>query len=146
MILKDTINHFFYTMSVNELQLMNEKFKDLNITYNSLLYLDLISQMPNCTVTMLSQALHISKSAVTLKVNELVKQGLLLKQQSEKDKRIYYLLLKDEINEIYTQYDKALYKAIENVNTHFSIEEQEVFSKILKEIESTYIKEISNGK
>ena len=40
MLLKDTLNHFFYTMSVNELQLMNEKFKNLNITYNSLLYLE----------------------------------------------------------------------------------------------------------
>ena len=30
MLLKDTLNHFFYTMSVNELQLMNEKFKNLN--------------------------------------------------------------------------------------------------------------------
>ena len=59
MLLKDTLNHFFYTMSVNELQLMNEKFKNLNITYNSLLYLDLIAQTPKCTITQLAQTLHI---------------------------------------------------------------------------------------
>lgn len=146
MLLKDTLNHFFYTMSVTELQLMNEKFKNLNITYNSLLYLDLIAQTPKCTITQLAQTLHISKSAVTLKVNELVKQGLLIKQQSKQDKRVYYLHLEEEIKDIYTQYDKALYKAMQKVNEQFSIEEQEIFSKILKEIEESYIKEIFNGK
>jgi len=94
MLLQNALNQYFYTMTINELQLMNTKFHSLNITYNSLLYLDIISYTKNCTTTFLAQSLRISKSAVTIKVNELVKQGLIIKQQSEDDKRVFYLTMK----------------------------------------------------
>ena len=90
MSLQKTLNQFYYGMTINELQLMNEKFQSLNITYNSLLYLDIISFTEKCTITLLAQTLHISKSAVTLKVNELVKLGLINKQQSTQDGFIIY--------------------------------------------------------
>lgn len=145
MILKDSINHFFYSLTVNELQLMNEKFKTLNITYNSLLYLDIISYTPKCTVTYLAQALCISKSAVTLKINEMVKLGLIEKRQSEIDKRVFYLELSKDVEEIYLQYDKALLSAIEHVNQKYSEEEKDIFSRILNDIAKSYVGGIQNG-
>lgn len=144
MILKDAVNHFFYTMTVNELQLMSEKFQSLNITYNSLLYLDLIAYTPNCTVTFLSQTLRISKPAVTMKVNELVRQGIVEKRQSEEDKRIHYLVLNEELRKIYDCYDRAMYQAISRANEQYSPEEQEIFCKILTTLEKEYMEEIRN--
>jgi len=146
MLLRDTLNQFFYSMTINELQLMNTKFQSLNITYNSLLYLDIISYTNNCTITFLAQSLHISKSAVTIKINEMVKQGLIIKEQSEDDKRVFYLKLNDNIAAIYQKYDKALYKAIETVDKTYSRQELEIFCQIMSDIEKTYTKEIQNGK
>ena len=146
MLLRDTLNQFFYSMTINELQLMNTKFQSLNITYNSLLYLDIISYTDNCTITFLAQSLHISKSAVTIKINEMVKQGLIIKEQSEDDKRVFYLKLNDNIATIYQKYDKALYKAIEIMDKTYSKQELETFCRIMSDIEKTYTKEIQNEK
>lgn len=146
MLLQDTLNRFFYSMTINELQLMNTKFQSLNITYNSLLYLDIISYTDNCTITFLAQSLHISKSAVTIKINEMVKQGLIIKEQSEDDKRVFYLKLNDNIASIYQKYDKALYKAIEIMDKTYSKQELETFCQIISDIEKTYTKEIQNEK
>lgn len=144
MLLQNALNQYFYTMTINELQLMNTKFQSLNITYNSLLYLDIISYTDNCTTTFLAQSLRISKSAVTIKVNELVKQGLIIKQQSKDDKRVFYLKLNDEIADIYRKYDKALYKAIDVVDKKYSEEEIKTFCNIITNIEKIYLKEICN--
>lgn len=146
MLLRDTLNQFFYSMTINELQLMNTKFQSLNITYNSLLYLDIISYTDNCTITFLAQSLHISKSAVTIKINEMVKQGLILKEQSKDDKRVFYLKLNDDIATIYQKYDKALYKAIETMDKTYSKQELETFCRIMSDIENIYTKEIQNEK
>lgn len=146
MLLQNTLNNFFYSMNINELQLMNEKFKSLNITYNSLLYLNIIAYTKNCTITFLAQSLHISKPAVTLKINELVNQGFVVKEQSDEDKRFFYLKLNEEITDIYKEYDKALYKAIEAVNINYSKQELETFCNIMSDIGKIYIEEIGNEK
>ncbi len=146
MFLQNTLNQFFYTMTINELQLMNEKFQSLNVTYNSLLYLDIIAYSDQCTTTFLAQSLHISKSAVTIKINEMVKQGLITRHQSEADKRVFYLKLNEDIADIYRKYDKALYKAIEVADKTYSKQELETFCKIMSDIEKIYIEEIHNEK
>lgn len=146
MLLQNALNQFFYTITINELQLMNEKFQSLNVTYNSLLYLDIIAYTKQCTTTFLAQSLHISKSAVTIKINEMVKQGLIIKQQSEEDKRVFFLKLNEDIAEIYRKYDKALYKAIETADKTYSKQELENFCQIMSDIQKIYIEEIYNEK
>lgn len=143
--LQDTLNQFFYAITINELKFMNKQFHSLNITYNSLLYLDIISYTDNCTASFLADSLHISRSAVTIKVNEMVQQGLLIRQQSERDKRVFYLHLNDEIADIYRQYDKAMYQAIEAVNKTYSEQEIKSFCRIMSDIRRIYIKEIYHG-
>lgn len=142
--LQDTMNQFFYEMTTNELKLMNKKFRSLDVTYNSLLYLDIISYTKDCTASFLADSLCISRSAVTIKINEMVKQGLLVRRQSERDKRVFYLQLNDEITEIYRQYDKALHQAIEAINQTYSEQELKSFCRIMSDIRRIYIKEIDH--
>lgn len=137
--LQETLNRYFYNQTINELRLMNESSSELNLSYNSLLYLDIISYMPHCTVSTLAAALHISKSAVTMKVNELVTQGLIVKTQSEEDKRIFYLTMSHEAEEIYRFYDTALYRAIQKAQSTYTPAELDVFCRILDDIGTTYI-------
>ena len=107
----DAVNQFHFDMTINELRLMTQSEVLPGITYNSLLYLDIIAYQKNCTVSFLAQAMHVAKSAVTFKVNELLRLGLVEKTQSAEDKRVHYLTVKPKVLAEYKIYDRALFRA-----------------------------------
>lgn len=137
----EAIDRLYYNITLNELRLMNENTIYPNITYNSLLYLDLISYKENCTVSYLADALHISKAAVTKKVNELIKQGLVVKTQSEKDRRIFYLSIGPAIDEDFNRYDKQFVGAVQFMEKDYSQAELDKFCQMLNQISDYYTKE-----
>ena len=136
-----TLNQFFYDSSLSELRQMNTGALCPNISYNSLLYLDLIAGKSGCTVSSLAEALHISKPAVTAKVNELVTQGLVKKLQSTKDKRVYHLTLTCKVSEMYSGYAKQRQNAVELLHSKYTEEQVSLFNEMLNAIREEYIKE-----
>ena len=75
----------------------NADFHHSNLTYNSMLYLNIISAHPRkYTASNIADMLHISKPSVTQKINELEKDGYILKIQSNSDKRAYYLTVTEK--------------------------------------------------
>lgn len=132
------IDRLYYNIILNELRMMNESRLYDNITYNSLLYLDLISYTKNCTVSFLANALHVAKSSVTLKVNELIKQGLVEKEQSDKDRRVFYLTVRPEILEEFQNLDRAANYALEQVQKQYSTEEIDHFCEMLDTFSNYY--------
>lgn len=128
------LNYFYYKMSLYELQMANENNPYYNLSYNTLLYLNIISQTKECTITKIAEMLNITKSAVTIKVNELVKQNIITKIQSEKDKRIFYLSVTPEIKKTLNFYDNISKKIEMKLKEKYSKEEMEIFSKILHTI------------
>ena len=75
--LRRALDSFYYSTALCDLRLMNRQFIDENITYNSLLYLELIYAMDGrLTASKIAEMLCVSKPAVTLKINELIRQGL----------------------------------------------------------------------
>lgn len=137
--LMDQINKFYFTMSINELRLMNNQVIRKDITYNSRLYLDIISYQENCTVTFLANAMNVSKSAVTIKVNELIKQGLVTKTQSDKDKRVFYLNLNECMVKEYGLYDDRFQTAIEEIDAKYTKQDIDKFCGILEIICKNFI-------
>lgn len=131
------INHFYYQMSLQELRLMNSDDYFHGLSYNSLLYLDVISQTPQCTVSKLSALLHITKPAVTLKVNELVRQGFLKKTQSDDDKRVYYLTVGVHINNVYEYYDNIFSGIGAVLEEQYSPEQIALFCGMLRTVSDT---------
>lgn len=128
------LNYFYYKMSLYELQMANENNPYYNLSYNTLLYLNIISQTKECTITKIAEMLNITKSAVTIKVNELVKQNIITKIQNEKDKRIFYLSVTPEIKKTLNFYDNISKKIEMKLKEKYSKEEMEIFSKILHTI------------
>ena len=143
--LKSTVDEFFFDMIVNELKLMNSDKLDTNITYNSLLYLDLISHKKNCTVSYIADILHVSKSAVTIKVNELEQIGLIKKIQSTEDRRVYHLIKTDKAEKMYRIYDTAFDDAIKYINKNYSNGDVEIFCKILKTFSNCFKNKVKLG-
>jgi len=132
------IDQLYYNIILNELRMMNENILYHNITYNSLLYLDLISYTENCTVSFLAGVLRVAKSSVTLKVNELIKQGFVEKKQSEHDRRVYFLTVQPQILDEFKKLDQATNYAVEQVKKQYEPKEMEHFCKMLDVFSSHY--------
>lgn len=135
----EAIDRLYYHIALSELRLMNANTLYPHITYNSLLYLDVISYTQDCTVSHLAQILHVSKAAVTKKVNELIKQGFVVKTQSKDDRRIFFLSLSDAVNEDFEQYDSQLIEAVKVLEERYTQEELDKFSQMLNLISGKYL-------
>lgn len=144
MSLQNYLYEYYYEMTINELKLSNTKRHHENITYNSIMYLDIISYTKNCTVSHLAELLNISKSAVTIKVNELISQGLVIKTTSKIDKRINYLTVNAVMIEEYEAYDKILHDTIKNIENKYTFEEIEKFCDMLSMINAGYKKGVND--
>lgn len=135
--IREQMERFYLDMAVNELRLANcSRYQ--KITYNSLLYLDLIAYHENCTVSYLAEVLHIAKSAVTLKIHELEKLGLVEKRQSAADKRIYYLYVNQALLEEYKTYDNVLYSALDQLEKTYSSEQIDTFCRMLDSLNQAF--------
>ena len=125
------MDRLWYEITVNQLRNRQDKcMKD--ISCNTSMYLDLIKFRDKATVSSIADDLDISKAAVTMKVNELVKQGLVKKVQSEEDKRINYLEVTDTISEDYEIYFRPLRHAIETIREKYTQEKIDVFCEVLE--------------
>ncbi len=125
------IKKFYLDMVTYELRMMgSQKIYD-GITYNSLLYLDIIACTPKCTISYIANLLNVAKSAVTLKVKELEKRGLIEKTQSLRDKRIFYLSVKHEMAREYMEWGKSINGAVKEINENYTQEERRVFCEML---------------
>lgn len=142
---ENVLNSFYFEMAINELRLMNST-RTANISYNSLLYLDLIAYKNLCTSSYIADALGIAKSAVTVKVNELCALGLVEKKQSDEDKRIFYLSVPTAVREDYRRYDKVMDDAVCTIKNQYSSEEMSVFCSILHCISAKFAESVQNGK
>lgn len=130
----DAINHFYYQMSLRELRMVKDGGRYKELTHNSMLYLDVIAQTKDCTASKIADALGITKSAVTMKVSDLVKRGILLKTQSETDKRVFYLSLHPEVQDIYDRFDNIFAAIGRKMEQKYTPEEFSLFCRMLQDI------------
>lgn len=130
--LKKALDAFYYSTALCNLRLMNEKFDEEHITYNSLLYLELIFTMNGkCTVSRIADLLNISRPGVTLKVNELIKQGLVTKTPDPDDRRKNYLTVNEEAIPRHKLYRYQGNEALKRITDEYSAEEIGMFCDML---------------
>ena len=131
----EAMNYFYYRASINELRWMNDGNEGGGgLTYNSLLYLNIIAYTADCTISKLAEIVRITKPAVTIKVNELVKRGCVIKEQSATDKRVFYLHLSPSMEMMYGMYDRLGVSTEQMLLARYSAEDLELFSKMLHDV------------
>ena len=121
--LRKALDSFYYSTALCDLRLMNRQFIDENITYNSLLYLELIYAMDGrLTASKIAEMLCVSKPAVTLKINELIRQGLVVKTPDPKDRRQNLLSINEDA-EMFSEEDIEKFCQMLNVlsDVNFSV-------------------------
>lgn len=142
--LLNSINKFYFDMSLKELRLMNAKEDLHDVSYSNFLYLDIINYKKGCTVSYLAQALNLTKPAITMRINELIKHGYVEKTQSTKDKRINYLTVRPKVLEEFSNYDKRFKNAIDHINKHYTDGEIASFCEILELFSNLYSEETND--
>lgn len=141
--LRDSLNQYYFAMTVGDLRQLNRTGGG-ELSYNSMMYLDVISYQSAggaCTVSTLAETLQISRSAVTMKVNELARLGLVVKTRSEGDRRVVYLEVSEPVARALGAYDRPFERAAQQVEERFSPGEIALFCKILQ----TFSDEFSKG-
>lgn len=144
--LAETLNKFYHDVAINELRLMNEMKQSAGVSYNSMLYLEIIASTENCTASKLAKLLHISKPAVTMKLNELIKQGLLERTPSGTDGRVKYISVQPGLLREFEAYDALMCRMANVVESRYTKEESELFGRILLDIAKECVKEEENEK
>ncbi len=101
----DKITH---DMSISELQQVYKNKSTSDLSYHDTLYLNIISAHPNrYTSSQIADLLKVTRPAITQKINELAKKGYIIRTQSSKDKRVFYLSV-NPLKNFYTQEDIAV--------------------------------------
>lgn len=96
--------------------------------------IEVIHALHEPTIGEFAEFLNISQSNATYKVNNLIKKGYLIKQNSEVDRREYHLVLSDKYYG-YTDIMRSYVDTVmDRVNDAFSKEEQDAFTSALARI------------
>jgi DNA-binding MarR family transcriptional regulator len=130
----EAMNYYYYRSSLGELRWMQREDYSFGLSYHSMLCLNIIASLPECTVSRLAEMLGISTPGITEKVNGLVRKGLVEKAQSEKDRRVFLIKLKPEVKAIYESWDRISGEMETRLLEKYSKEEIMLFSKILTDV------------
>ena len=108
------LEKFYHDLAISELKLKNSCNGRQQLTYNDILYLDIIAgHSGKYTATKIADMLQVSRPSVTSKINELCKKGYIIRKQDQKDKRIYYLFInQNEYFDMIDNQNKKLGKKI----------------------------------
>lgn len=144
--LRKALDAFYYSTALCDLRLMNRQFVDKNITYNSLLYLELIFSMNGkCTASKIAELLYVSKPAVTLKINELIRQGLVTRTVAPDDRRKHYLSVNEEAVPKYKVYRRQDNEVIKRITEKYSPGDIQKFCEMLDIVSEINFEEIGGG-
>ncbi len=102
------------------------------LSYSTRKYLTLLSFSEYNTISDIARMLGLTKSAVTLKMNELEKQGLIKREQSEKDRRVFYIRVTQIVKGVWKESDEIFEKITRKTDKKFADKEIDSFFEILK--------------
>ena len=93
---------------------------DLDVSYQDLLYMDIIYFHPETTVSYIADVLNIAGTAVTVRLNRMEKNGWITRTRSESDRRQYIISLTGEAMEKYREYEEEWSARMDSFSERYS--------------------------
>ena len=103
-------------------------------SYRDIMLINIIMFMNDCTVSKIADLLNVSKSAITVRVNKLTEQGMILKQKNVNDGRSSILTAAPKVYTLYRDEDKSINYALTKICESYSLEEIKLFSTMLDDL------------
>lgn len=107
------ISNFFWKSSIDNINKTLSCNQISNFNMNDYYYLTIIYQLGNPNLGEVAKALNLTKPSVSALVKRLIKSDLIIKKQSDVDKRIQYISLSEKGLKI-MHGDESLYEDLEN--------------------------------
>ncbi len=142
--LSKVMNKFYHDMAIVELNLQNKEMISNKLTYNSMLYLDIIlAHSGEYTASNIADMLHVSRPSVTQKINELEKMGYITKKQSSSDKRVFYLHFneREAAEKFIDNYEKLDKKILGKMKEKYSDKDIDKFLNMLSFVSQAFLEE-----
>ncbi len=136
--MREEFIQFMKAMDMDEFSLIRDSKYGEMLSYINILHLYIISHTEKITVSELADKVNMSRPAITQKVNDLEKLGMIQKRQSKEDKRVFYISISDELREMTTNTKMAT--VLDAVDKKFSKEKKEIFAEMLQ-----YMTDYENG-
>ena len=134
---KLALDKIFHDSAIAELRLLNKGVTDKSLTYNDILYLNIIElHSGEYTASNIADMLYVSRPSVTQKINELEKKGYIYKIQSNTDKRVHYLFINrnGKSKKYYEIIDKTNTNILNNLSNEYSNEQIALFCEMTDKI------------
>ena len=112
----------------------NNLKKDKNITNNEGHYLNIIFNLKKITLTKFAEKAKITKPAATQIINKYIDKGYVTKSISEKDKRVCYIEVTEQVKKYFADSCKTLNKMYNDCLSFLTEEEMIQLSNILLKI------------
>lgn len=104
---------------------------NLDLSYKDMLYLEMISLTEGCTVSSLSEAMGVSPSAVTRRLNSLESRGLVTRTRQEDDSRFKTVEVSDKARDVLDDADRVFKAVLSDMEGEFSESDREVFCRMM---------------
>lgn len=105
---------------------------DLDVSYQDLLYMDIIYFHPETTVSYIADVLNIAGTAVTVRLNRMEKNGWITRIRSESDRRQYIISLTGEAMAFYREYEDEWSAKMDALCEKYSESKTDEFLEILE--------------
>jgi len=128
--MKDSFIKLMKASDMDEFNLIRNSVYGEKLSYINILHLYIISHTDKITVSELADKLKMSRPAITQKVNDLERLGMVIKRQSEEDGRVYYISISDELKELTK--NAKMGTVIDAVYKKFKEEKIKIFEEILE--------------
>lgn len=124
------------------IRLFNEELRHLGERKSSKIFflLLMIEQYGNPSISTVGRILHVSKTQMTSKIDELVKAGFIERVHDENDRRIIRLVLTREGRNFIKNYQKTFNENMSQLLSQLSFEDVEELKKSLKTIKNVILK------
>jgi len=112
----------------------NNLKKDKNITNNEGHYLNIIFNLKKITLTKFAEKAKITKPAATQIINKYIDKGYVIKKVSDKDKRVCYIELTEQLKKYFTDGYNKFNKVYNDYLSFLTEEELKQLNTILLKI------------
>ena len=116
-------------MDIDERAIITEEFKD--ITNNDMHVIEAIGISTMKNMSTIARALSVTVGTLTISMNSLVKKGYVVRNRSEKDRRVVYISLTEKGRKAYRHHEEFHKKMIDAMTKDLSQEETQVLVKAL---------------
>ena len=118
-------------LNIEEKALITEEFKDISVTY-----MHIIAE-PR-TMSMISKSLGVTMGTLTTGINGLVRKGYVVRNRSDRDRRIVYASLTEKGIAAYHHHMKFHKDMIDSIMQDLSEDEAVVLNKTFNRLETFF--------